>query len=438
VKLLVVVQRYGAGINGGAELHARHLAMRLARFADVRVLTTCAEDYITWRNTLPPGEEHVDGIPVERFPVTREREGVEFARRSRRVFQDMHTIAEELAWMDVEGPTSPALVDRVRALRDAYDFAIFFSARYYQAFHGCRAVPEKAVLVPTAEREPSMGLAIVGQVFRGVRAVMYNSPEERAMVEDLSANTAVPSAVVGVGVDVDRAGDAGRFRAARGIQGRYVLYVGRVDRNKGCDDLFAYFARFTRTIPDPPTLVLLGSAVMPVPDHPRIRHLGFVTDDEKFDAIAGASALIMPSPFESLSMVVLEAWAQGRPVLVNGRCEVLLGQCLRANGGLYYQTGAEFSAALQLLLEDTALATRLGRNGQAYCRREYAWPVIERKYRTMLETLSREAQPARRMEPLAGGLARRRRVVPPAAARVAAAATSSEARQELVSRHRDT
>jgi len=433
VKLLVVVQRYGAGISGGAELHARHLAACLARFADVRVLTTCAEDYITWRNTLPSGEEYVDGIPVERFPVAREREALEFARRSRRVFEHTHTIAEELAWMEVEGPASPALVDRVRALRDACDFAIFFCARYYQAFHGCRAVPEKAVLVPTAEREPAMGLSIVGQVFRGVRAVMYNSPEERAMVEDLSANTAVPGAVVGVGVDVARVGDAERFRATRGITGRYLLYVGRIDRNKGCAELFEYFARFTRTEPDPPTLVLMGAAVMPVPAHPRIRHLGFVSDEEKFDALAGAAVLIMPSPFESLSMVVLEAWAQGRPVLVNGRCEVLLGQCLRSDGGLYYRTGAEFSAALRLLLDDAALAARLGRNGQTYCRREYAWPVIEHKYRTMLETLSREGQPSRRMEPLAGWFARRRRVVPPAAARVAAAATSSEARQEYLS-----
>lgn len=433
MKLLVVVQRYGAGINGGSELHARHLAGRLARFADVRVLTTCAQDYITWKNELPPGDDRVDGIPVERVPVARERDMPEFTRRSWRVFQHVHSVADELAWMEAQGPTSPALTARVRAVGDTCDFVLFFCARYYQAFHGCRALPGKAVLVPTAEREPSMGLAIVGQVFRGVRAVMYNSPEERAMVEDLAGNAAVPGTVVGVGVDVDRAGNAGRFRAAHGIDGPYLLYVGRIDRNKGCDELFDYFLQFARSAPVPPTLVLLGSAVMPVPDHPRIRHLGFVSDEEKFDALAGAAALVMPSPFESLSMVVLEAWAQGRPVLVSGRCEVLVGQCIRANGGLYYRTSDEFAAALQLLLEDEPLAGRLGRNGQTYCRREYAWPVIEQKYRTMLDTLSREPRPAARMEPLAGWLTRRRRVLPPAAARVAAAATSPEARQERVS-----
>ncbi|MGE0447857.1 MAG: glycosyltransferase family 4 protein [Vicinamibacterales bacterium] len=431
MKLLVVVQRYGAGISGGAELHARHLAGCLARFADVRVLTTCAENYVTWANALPAGEDRVDGIPVERVPVAREREVAEFGRRSRRVFDQTHSVADELAWMDTQGPTSPALVERVRTLSGTSDFVLFFCARYYQSFHGCRAVPQKAVLVPTAEREPSMGLSIVGQVFRGVRAVMYNSPEERAMIEDLTGNAAVPGTVVGVGVDVDRLGDAARFRAARGIDGPYLLYVGRIDRNKGCEELFGHFLRFARAAPDPPTLVLLGSAVVPVPDHPRVRHLGFVSDAEKLDALAGAAALVMPSPFESLSMVVLEAWTQGRPVLVNGHCEVLVGQCLRANGGLYYRSGAEFAAALQLLLDDGPLAARLGRNGRAYCGREYAWPVVERKYRTMLDTLRREPRPAARMEPLAGWLTRRRRVLPPAAGRVAAAATSAEVRQEL-------
>ena len=166
MRLAVVVQRYGTDISGGAEVHARHLAEHLARFAEVRVLTTCARDYRTWKNDLPPGEERVGGIPVERFPVAHERTLSEFARWSRFVFDQTHSIADELAWIESEGPASPALIDRLKAGQDTFDLALFFCARYYQAFHGCRAVPAKAVLVPTAEREPSVGLAILGQVFR--------------------------------------------------------------------------------------------------------------------------------------------------------------------------------------------------------------------------------------------------------------------------------
>ena len=434
MRLAVVVQRYGAEISGGAERHARLLAEHLARFADVRVLTTCASDYVTWKNDFPPGEERVGGIPVERFPVAQERSLPDFARRSRYVFDQTHSIADELAWMDSQGPVSPALISRLNAAQDEFDFALFFCARYYQAFHGCRAVPAKAVLVPTAEREPAIGLAILAQVFRGVRAVMYNSPEEQALVNALSGNAHVPSAVVGVGVDVERTGNPARFRQRHGVDGPYVIYVGRIDENKGCTELFAHYLAFARTVERPPQLLLAGSAVMPVPEHPLIRHLGFLSDEDKCDAIAGATALVMPSRFESLSMVVLEAWALGRPVLVNARCEVLLGQCLRANGGLYYENATEFSAALRLLLDQPELAARLGANGQTYCRREYAWPVVENKYAGMLEALHR-ASPGSvsPMEPLPGWWARRRRNLPGSAARVAAVARTAIPSQEYAS-----
>ena len=102
--------------------------------------------------------------------------------------------------------------------------------------------------------------------------------------------------------------------------------------------------------------MLIGNPVLDIPAHPRIRHLGFVGDQDKFDVIAGAAALVMPSSYESLSMVALEAWALGRPVIANARCDVLLGQCLRSNAGLYYENAAEFGAVLDRLLDDTALA----------------------------------------------------------------------------------
>jgi hypothetical protein len=73
VKLAVVVQRYGADINGGAELHARYVAEMLARRHRVEVLTTCAHDYVTWKAHYPEGSETINGVPVRRFPVAHER-----------------------------------------------------------------------------------------------------------------------------------------------------------------------------------------------------------------------------------------------------------------------------------------------------------------------------------------------------------------------------
>jgi glycosyltransferase involved in cell wall biosynthesis len=425
VKVAVVVQRYGADINGGAELHARYIAEHLARHAEVEVLTTCARDYVTWRNELPAAVEQINGVAVRRFPVARPRDVHDFGRRSNAVFTRTHSLSDELSWLESEGPTSPALVKYVTSSADRYDWFVFFSYRYYHAFHGVRAVASRAVLVPTAERDAAIGLAIFPPIFRGVRALMFNSFEERAMIQHVANVGELPGVVVGVGSDIPARPEPARFRQQFGIEGRFAIYVGRIDENKGCKELFAYFQRYTRTMPGRLQLVLIGKSLLPVPDDPRIRHLGFLSDPEKFDAIAAADVLIMPSYYESLSMVALEAWGMGKPVLANGRCDVLKGQSLRSNAGLYYESYAEFADALYSITSSAALCEGLGRNGARYFQQHYSWPVIERKYLEVFTQLSeeqrdrggREGRADReesRIEPLPGFFARRARTVPPA------------------------
>ena len=414
MKLAVVVQRYGLAINGGAELHARYIAEHLARHAQVEVWTTCASDYVTWRNELPAGEERVNNIPVRRFRVKHERDPLTFGRMSERVFNEQHSIADELDWLEAEGPTSPGLISHINRHAAEFDFCIFFSYRYYHAFHGARTAGARAILVPTAERDPAAGVSIFAPIFRGVRALMYNSPEERTMIQALARNENVPSVVVGVGSDVPQNPQPQRFRQKHGVKGPFAVYVGRIDENKGCRELFNHFNSYLRQKAGKLTLVLIGNSILDIPQHPRIRHLGFLDDTDKFDAIAGAELLIMPSFFESLSMVALEAWALGRPVLANGRCDVLVGQSQRSNAGLYYENAAEFRAAAERLLEDGDLARAMGENGQTYYANNYAWPVIEGKYLDMFDRL--KAGPVRpSMEPLPGFLARRQRTLPPAA-----------------------
>jgi glycosyltransferase involved in cell wall biosynthesis len=414
VKLAVVVQRYGADINGGAELHARYIAERLAKHAAVEVATTCARDYVTWRNELPEGLEQVNGVPVRRFRVDHERDPRDFGRRSQRVFEHRHSIADELAWLESEGPASSRLVEYVAG--SSFDFVLLFSYRYYHAWHLARRVPQRAVLVPTAERDPAVTLGIFGPVFRGVRAVMYNSHEERAMIRAATGNHDVRGVVVGVGSEVPARSEPERFRRKFNMRRPFAIYIGRVDENKGCGELFSHFHRYAATFPRGLDLVLVGSAVMPVPSHPRIHHLGFLSDEDKFDALAAADVLIMPSYFESLSMVALEAWGMGRPVLANGRCDVLKGQCLRSNAGLFYESYEEFAETLYALESNGPLHVRLGRNGREYFLRHYAWPVIERKYLEMLAQLRSEPPRAAGMEPLPAWWARRRADRPAAAA----------------------
>jgi glycosyltransferase involved in cell wall biosynthesis len=414
VKIAIVVQRYGLDISpGGAEIHARYIAERLARLATVEVLTTCAKDHVTWKNELKPGEETVRGVVVRRFAVNHPRDPLDFGRRSKTVFEATHSIHDELSWLESEGPTSRALIRHIVKTRDEFDFFVFFSARYDPAFHGARAVPHKAVLVPTAERDPAVGVSILGPVFRGARAVMYNSPEERALINGVSGNQQVPGVVVGVGSVIPERSQPWRLKRKFNLRQPYALYVGRIDENKGCAELFSHFDRYAAEHPNGLDLLLIGEAVMPVPKHRRIRHLGVLSDEDKFDALAGCDALVMPSPYESLSMVAIEAWAMAKPVLANGRCDVLRGQCVRSNGGLFYESFAEFSEALFTLEASGPAHHVLGQNGRDFFRRHYTWPVIEKKYMEMFDRLKREPSQAV-MEPLPGWFARRRRDVKPA------------------------
>jgi glycosyltransferase involved in cell wall biosynthesis len=240
------------------------------------------------------------------------------------------------------------------------------------------------------------------------------------MIHGATNNGAVPGVVVGVGSDIIERTDAARFRRIHKIRGPFALYVGRIDANKGCGELFAHFQRYAAAFPRGLDLVLIGSAVMDVPAHPRIHPLGFLEDRDKFDALAASDLLIMPSYFESLSMVALEAWAMGKPVLANGRCDVLRGQCIRSNAGLYYDSYEEFVESLYALESNGPLNARLGRNGRDFFKRHYAWPVIERKYLDLFERLKKDdagaastgSRPA--AASLGGWFERRRRILPPA------------------------
>ena len=240
MKLAVVVQRYGADINGGAELHARYVAEHLSQHAEVDVLTTCARDYVTWRDDYPPGTEMVNGVPVRRFRVDHPRDPLVFGRWSDRVFNHAHSHLDELKWLDAEGPKSTSMLRHLRSA-NGYDYLFFFSYRYYHSYHGVKALPSRAILVPTAERDEAIGLGLSPRIFRGVRALMYNSPEEKRLIQTVSKNHDVPGVVVGIGSEIPPRPQAERFRQKHGITGRFALYVGRIDQNKGCKELFSFF-----------------------------------------------------------------------------------------------------------------------------------------------------------------------------------------------------
>jgi glycosyltransferase involved in cell wall biosynthesis len=388
VRLAFVIQRYGTEVNGGAELHCRWLAERLAERHQVEVFTTCALDYLEWRNHFPAGTTSVNGIPVHRFPVRRKRVAREFASLCAVVYYETHTREEEEAWVRSNGPDAPRLVRAVAAARDRFDFIFFYCFRYYHTYFGLPRVAERAILVPTAEDDPAVRLSIFQPFFHRPAGIVYLTPEEQALVEDAADNREVPNTVIGSGLNLPEPAPGLDFRAKHGLTRPFVLYVGRIDKNKGCVTLFAYWRRFLQETGLDVDLVLAGTPVIPVPDHPRIRLAGFITEEEKVAALRECALLVMPSPYESLSVIVLEAWKVGVAVLANARCRVLVGQCLRSNGGFFYHGYAEFAEALRLLLERPDVRLALGGQGRAYVEREYAWDRVEGKVTDLLARVS--------------------------------------------------
>jgi glycosyltransferase involved in cell wall biosynthesis len=375
VKLAFVVQRYGADIAGGSEAHCREIAERLAARHDITVLTTCARDYVTWQNAIPAGETRERGVRVRRFPVRRPRNLKAFAQLSDEVFDAPASREQQDHWFRENGPDTPALLDHLVQRGHEYDLVAFWTFRYAPSYFGVPLVADRAVLVPTAEEDLAIDLPVLREFFRTPAGYIFLTPEEEALVASRAGATLQPSTVVGIGIDPPSPVDADALLQRHGIPPDFVLYVGRVDRNKGCDTLLSYFQEFASRHDDA-TLVLAGPAKMQIPTHPRIRALGYVPDALRDALLSRARVLVVPSPYESLSIVLLEAWNRAVPALVNAQCRVLQGQVRRADGGLYYRTAREFDEALRYLLTHPGERDAMGRQGFAYVEREYRWPMV--------------------------------------------------------------
>ena len=390
LKLGFVVQRYGVEIAGGAEYHCRLIAELLKDHAEVDVFTTCALDYVEWKNHYPEGETTLNGVRVIRFEVARPRDILRFAAISEAIQSPKHTAADEERWMDEQGPYSPALKDHVCQAADAgrYDVLIFFSYRYWTTFRTLLPSRTPALLAPTAEDDGLFRLPLFRPIFEAATQFVFNSVEERHMLETAQGRP-LRGEIVGVGSALPASVDAAAFRKRFEIEGPFLLYVGRIDLNKGCPELFDHFLKYRADTGSPLKLVLIGRAVLPIPQDPAVRAIGFVDDADKWNALAACLALAIPSRLESLSMVTLEAFWAERPVVANAHCAVLRGQCRRSGGGLYYTNYDEFRGVLEALEGDPSLRARMGRAGHSYFEKNYAWPVILEKYLRLISAARR-------------------------------------------------
>ncbi len=388
MKIAFVVQRYGREVMGGSELHCRQVAERLVgRGYDCTVFTTTAKDYVSWRNEYPAGEYILNGVVIKRFNVKKSRDIQSFNEYSDWIFHNVHTLQDELKWMEQQGPFSPALIRGLKAEESRYDHFIFFTYLYYNTYWGLQAVKKSKTLVPTAHDEPALRLQVMKDVFSRPRAFFFNTRSERQMLSRLFSFGGKYQETVGVGVDIPERADSSPWTSRYRALSPYILYAGRIEPGKGCTELLDYFSKYSRRNPDL-NLVLMGKLLMKLPPHPRIKYMGFVSPEEKNAAMAQARATIHPSRFESLCMAALESMAVRTPILVQEATDPLKQHCLDGNSGLFYSNYEEFDGALDLLLKDKRLRAGLGENGLEYVIKNYTWDQILQKYVILLRSMN--------------------------------------------------
>lgn len=385
-KIALVNQRYGLEVNGGSEYYTRQLAEHLSQRYDVEVLTTKALSYDTWENYYEKDVENINGITVRRFDVDKKRSiwGMRINGRLRRYCPKLREKAEE-RWVEAQGPCSHGLIEYIEQKSEEYDVFIFVTYLYYSTAVGLGKVADKAILLPTAHDEPYIYFDVYRNVFEKAAGLIYLTPEEKQFVEKLFRVTEKPNVVSGSGVDLPEDIDNTRYRTKFNLSDEYIIYVGRIDLEKGCKEMFEAFLKYKKHNPkDKLKLVLMGKAMIDIPKHEDIVYQGFVSEQDKFDGISGAKALWLPSKYESLSIAVLEAMALGVPVIVNGQCDVLKGHCTRSGAGVYYENIDEAIQKLDWIIHTDE---DVSKKAKKYIEDNYQWENIIAGICEVMETI---------------------------------------------------
>ncbi len=381
MKVAFVVQRFGPGVEGGAEWHCAQVARRIAEQDNVRILTSTVLHAGKWhQNHFPVGDDEHKGLAVTRFATDSDRGplGIKYGLHVARNRLGSPSAAQQRDWVDAHGPRCPGLMQHLEEHGRDYDAFVFFTYLYHPTVVGLPKVADRAVLIPTAHDEPELHLPVFGPMFRAPRVILYNTEEERALVQRVADNASVPSILAGVGID-----DPPQGEPEPADKHEDIVFIGRIS-NKKVGDLFSHFKRYASTRPKA-RLILVGKAYRAIPKHPRILAPGFVPEAEKWRWLRRARVFVMPSKYESLSVVLLEAWSVGAPALVNQGCDVLAGHVSRSGGGLTYTGYDEFADAMNQLLDAPEKARSLGRLGAAYVREHYRWADILPRIRHAIE-----------------------------------------------------
>lgn len=389
-RIAFVCPRFAEGNTvGGAETLLKALATRLASWGhEITFLTTCARNHFTWQNEVEPGTRTVDGMTVRFFPVKQDRDIALFLNIQSRICRNS-TVSrdEEQAWLD-NSVNSPQLCDFIRQQAHHFDAIIAGPYLFGLIYHAANAAPARTFLLPCLHDESFAYLAAFRELFRSVRGCVFNAEAEMRLAQRIYNLQDKILHVIGVGVD-PASTQPETFRKQHNLPQRYVLYSGRREVLKGTPLLIDYIHTFRARTGIDVELVFTGSGELQIPPElaGKVRDLGFVSEADKRNAMAAATVFCQPSTFESLSIVLLEAWLSGTPVLVHAGSEVMRHHCEKGGGGLWFGNYPEFEEMLRLLLNNETLRSRMGKLGKAYAEEQYSWNAVDNRLTALLKSL---------------------------------------------------
>ncbi len=388
MKLAYITPRFlPGGVVGGAETLIRDLALTSVQAGhEVHLLTTCATDHFTWNNDREAGEETVEGIHVHYFKVNEDRNIEVFLRIQDQINKDRPVSREDQQRWAENNVCSRDLSAWLRQNGEDFDAILVGPYLFGITLESAQILPAKTWLIPCLHDEAFAKLDIVADMFRATKGSLFNSEPEKALAMRLYGLDEGCGQIVGMAMEPFEA-DPTAFARQHGLDTPYVLYCGRQEGGKNTPLLLDYMHSYIERRQGAVKLVLTGSGDVPVPEklRPHLLNLGFVSEQEKHEAMAGAVAFIHPSTNESFGIVLLEAWLAETPAIVHARGEVLRWQCEHAKAGLWFRYYPEFEAMLDRLLEDKNLNQQLGQNGRSYVLNTFAREAIARRLFAVLE-----------------------------------------------------
>jgi len=407
MKISIIVQRYGLTINGGAELHARFLAERLSENHDVTVLTTQSTSYDEWANDITQTEEIINGVRVLRF--SSKKKNYKLFRKYRRllskttkyqkvfkaigVFKTLDKMGQFNPseedfnnWLIHQGPYCEGLVNHLSKLKNKEDVFIFFSYLYYPTSVGLPQVSAKSILIPTAHDEMPFYFNGYKDLFEKAKFIMCNSASEKSLVErsyPFVKNN--ENDIAGVGIENVEINSNDTPKAYE-----YLIYIGRVDGAKNVDELIVWFTKYNKSLNNKMKLVLVGKNVSDLKGNEHVIFTGFISEKEKYNWLDNAKALVIPSLYESLSMVTLEAMAQGIPVIANAKCEVLENHIQQSKTGYSY---TDYTSFINVINKTVSLSKdereQMGKKSKLYVATNYSWLAILNKFERAFGIISK-------------------------------------------------